>query len=140
MSIKFQGHWLSVISSTNKHINKQTLKLSRSLTFKLASHKHIIFQGKEFFPINKKKWRNTQCICSQNKLSFCQRWFRFFLWMQIMSLHQLRNNALIFNPIKSSKQHLLESKQGKKVENLNQGIFQLVRSDHLCITRSKIIF
>jgi hypothetical protein len=58
--------------------------------------------------------------------------------MQIMSLHQLRNNALIFNPIKSSKQHLLESKQGKKVENLNQGIFQLVRSDHLCITRSKI--
>jgi hypothetical protein len=37
-----------------------------------------------------------------------------FLWMQIVSLGQLRNNALIFIPIKSSKKHLLESKQWKK--------------------------
>jgi ABC-type uncharacterized transport system fused permease/ATPase subunit len=55
-----------------------------------------------------------------------------------VSLSQLNYNALIFIPTKSSKQHLLEFKQGKKkVENPNQGIFQFVKSDHLCITRSK---
>ncbi len=62
-----------------KLINKQPLKLSMSLTFKLAFHKHIIFQGKELFLVQKKKWMNTQCICSQNKLSFCQNRFWFFM-------------------------------------------------------------
>ncbi len=52
---------------------------------------------------------------------------------------ELRINALIFIPIKSSKQHLLESEMKKNAKNLNKGIFQLVKNDHLYIKRNKNI-
>jgi hypothetical protein len=50
-----------------EHTNKQTFKLSRSMIFKLAFHKHTICQGKEIFPINKKKWQNIQQMHLQPK-------------------------------------------------------------------------
>ncbi len=89
-SIPMNIHLLTISNTINWKKckkKKQTLKLSRSLTLKLASHKHTISQGKELFPsTQEKKMKKHSMHLQPKEIVILSKLILIFLSMQIVIL------------------------------------------------------